>query len=99
MADINFETHRLATLMAEVNRQMQEYGTVTKETQSKVFDANMKLKYGVDNATQSISKAGEAVGHLTKAAADIDLRNQRFHHEFQTIPRVISRDKSPYSQV
>jgi hypothetical protein len=70
MADINFETQRLAELMAEVNRQMQEYGTVTKDTQQKVFDANMKLKYGVNNATQSLSKAGEAAGHMAKAAME-----------------------------
>jgi len=70
MADINFETERLASLMEEVNRQMAEYGTVTKDTQSKVFDANMKLKFGVDNATKSIEKAGEAVGNLAKAAAE-----------------------------
>jgi hypothetical protein len=70
MADINFETERLASLMEEVNRQMAEYGTVTKDTQSKVFDANMKLKFGVDNATRSITKAGEAVGNLAKAAAE-----------------------------
>lgn len=67
MADINFETERLAVLMAEVNRQMQEYGQVTKQTQSELYDAQMKAKYGITNATAGFAKAGEALGSVAKA--------------------------------
>ena len=69
MADINFESERLAQLMADVNRQMQEYGEVSQETQKKVYDANMKAKLGINNATDAIEGAGKAAGHLAKAAA------------------------------
>ena len=70
MADINLETERLADAMAEVSRQMAEYGQVTKDTQAKAFDASMKLKYGFDNASAAVNKSGQAVGHLAKAAAE-----------------------------
>ena len=70
MADINLETERLAEAMAEVNRQMADYGQVTKDAQAKVFDANMKLKFGVDNATKAMFESGKAVGHLAKAASE-----------------------------
>jgi hypothetical protein len=70
MADINFETEQLARLMEQVNAELIEFGEVTKNTQSKVFDANMKAKFGVDNATKAITKSGEAVGHLAKAATE-----------------------------
>jgi hypothetical protein len=70
MADINLETERLADAMAEVSRQMAEYGQVTKDTQAKAFDASMKLKFGFDNASAAVNKSGQAVGHLAKAAAE-----------------------------
>jgi D-alanyl-D-alanine carboxypeptidase len=67
MADINQETERLATLMAEVNRQMQEYGQVSKQTQDQLYDAQMKAKFGINNATAGFTKAGEALGSVAKA--------------------------------
>jgi hypothetical protein len=67
MADINQETERLATLMAEVNRQMQDYGQVTKQTEDQLFDAQMKAKWRMNNATQVFTKAGEALGSVAKA--------------------------------
>jgi len=67
MADINFETERLATLMADVNRQMQEYGSVTKQTQDQLYDAQMKAKFGINNATAAATSAGTAFGSLAKA--------------------------------
>jgi hypothetical protein len=67
MADINQETERLAVLMAEVNRQMQEYGSVTKQTQDQLYDAQMKAKFGINNATAGFTKAGEALGSVAKA--------------------------------
>jgi hypothetical protein len=70
MADINFESERLAQLMADVNRQMQEYGEVSQETQKKVYDANMKAKLGINNATAVMEGAGKAAGHLAKAGAE-----------------------------
>ena len=68
MADINFETERLAELMAEVNRQMREYGEVTKHTQDQLFNARMSEKYGIKDATTALKSAGEAAGNLAKAA-------------------------------
>ena len=70
MADINFESERLAQLMADVNRQMQEYGEVSQETQKKVYDANIKSKHGIENATAAIEGAGKAAGHLAKAGTE-----------------------------
>ena len=70
MADINFESERLAQLMADVNRQMQEYGEVSQDTQKKVYDANIKSKYGIENATAAIEGAGKAAGHLSKASTE-----------------------------
>jgi hypothetical protein len=67
MADINFETERLATLMAEVNRQMQDYGQVTKQTQDQLFDAQAQQNFRVKNATAAITSAGSAFGSLAKA--------------------------------
>jgi hypothetical protein len=69
MADINQETEDLARLMAEVNRQMRDYGSVTKQTQDQLFDARAKEKFGIQNATVAINSAGQAVGNLAKAAA------------------------------
>ena len=51
MADINFETERLAELQAEVNRQMRDYGEVSKTTQTQFTDATMKAKYGLKEFT------------------------------------------------
>jgi D-alanyl-D-alanine carboxypeptidase len=67
MADINFETERLSTLMAEVNRQMQDYGQVTKQTQDQLFDAQAQQNLRVKNATAAITSAGSAFGSLAKA--------------------------------
>jgi hypothetical protein len=68
MADINQETERLAELTAEVNRQMADYGQVTKQTQDQLYDAQMKAKYGINNATKAFESAGSAIGSLAKAA-------------------------------
>jgi hypothetical protein len=67
MADINQETERLAELMAEANRQMQDYGQITKQTQNQLYDAQMKSKFGINNATAAFGKAGEALGGVAKA--------------------------------
>jgi hypothetical protein len=69
MADINQETEDLARLMAEVNRQMRDYGQLTKQTQDQVFDARVREKTGIRNATEAMNSAGQAVGNLAKAAA------------------------------
>ena len=69
MADINQETEDLARLMAEVNRQMRDYGQLTKQTQDQLFDARAKEKFGIQNATVAMNSAGQAVGNLAKAAA------------------------------
>jgi len=68
MADINFETERLAELMAEVNRQMRDYGEVSKQTKNDLFNAEMRQKHGIKDATKAFESAGTAVGSLAKAA-------------------------------
>jgi hypothetical protein len=70
MADINQETERLAELMAQVNQQMADFGMVTQDTQRKLYDAQMKSKHGINNATQALENAGKAAGNLAKAGTD-----------------------------
>jgi hypothetical protein len=70
MADINFETERLAELQAEVNRQMKDYGEVSKTTQTQFTDATMKAKFGLKEFTKAADKGGQAVGHLAKAGTE-----------------------------
>jgi hypothetical protein len=67
MADINDETRRLAELMEEANRQMRDFGAVTKQTQDQLYDAQMKAKFGINNATAAATSAGTAFGSLAKA--------------------------------
>ncbi len=67
MADINQQTEDLARLMAEANRQMRDYGAVTKQTESEIFDVKVKQKTGIVNATLALNKFGEATGSLAKA--------------------------------
>lgn len=68
MADINLETERLAEIMAEVNRQMRDYGEVTTQTKNELFNAEMRQKHGIKDATKAFESAGSAVGSLAKAA-------------------------------
>lgn len=70
MADINFETERLAELQAEVNRQLADYGEVSQTTQRQFTDATMRAKHGLKNFTDAANKGGQAVGHLAKAGAE-----------------------------
>ncbi len=53
--------------MAEANRQMQDYGQITKQTQNQLYDAQMKSKFGINNATAAFTSAGAAAGSLAKA--------------------------------
>lgn len=63
MADPTFEAERLAEIMRQVNEDLLRYGQVTSTT----TDAMMKAKYGIENFTPAMSKAGDAVGELAKA--------------------------------
>jgi phage-related protein len=67
MADINQQTEELARLMEDVNRQMQQYGQVSTQTQQQVFDAQVQQKTGIRNATAAITSAGAAFGSVAKA--------------------------------
>ena len=67
MADINQQTEELARLMEDVNRQMQQYGQVSTQTQQQVFDAQVQQKTGIRNATAAMNSAGQAAGGLAKA--------------------------------
>ena len=49
---------------------MREAGQVSKQTQDQLYDAQMKQKYGVTNATEGFNKAGGAAGSLAKAGMD-----------------------------
>jgi len=70
MADINQETERLAELMAQVNQQMADFGMVTQDTQRRLYDAQIKARYGFNNATESLENAGKAAGNLAKAGTE-----------------------------
>jgi hypothetical protein len=70
MADINQETERLAELMAEVNRQMADFGMVTQDTQRRLYDVQIKAKYGFNNASEALENAGKAAGNLAKAGTE-----------------------------
>jgi hypothetical protein len=67
MAEINQSTEDLARLMEEAGRQMRDYGAVTKQTESEIFDVKVKQKTGIVNATLALNKFGEATGSLAKA--------------------------------
>lgn len=67
MAEAEFEARELARLLADANRQLEQFGRVTAQTQQEIVDAQMKAKYGINNYTAVTRSAGEALGAVASA--------------------------------
>lgn len=67
MADTNAQMEELARILEEVNREMAYYGRITKETADAKYDAEVKEKYGISNATKTMDKLSDAAGHVAGA--------------------------------
>lgn len=68
MADTNAQMEELARILEEVNREMAYYGRITKQTADDKFDAEVKAKLGINNATKGLEKMGEALTGVASAA-------------------------------
>lgn len=69
MADANYEAEQLARILEQLNQELRDHGMVSQETNRKLYDAQIKAKFGINNATAAFEKSGQAVGLLGKAAA------------------------------
>ena len=67
MADTNQQAEELARTMERVNAEMAQLGYVTKETNEKMTDAQMKAKYGIENFTKGTQSAAGAITELAGA--------------------------------
>jgi len=67
MADINQQAEDLARAMERVNAEMAQLGYITKETNEKMTDAQMKAKYGMENFTKGTQSAAGAITELAGA--------------------------------
>ena len=77
MADTNAQLEELTRLLGQVNYEMEMFGRVTKRTADEMYDANMKDKFGINNATKGMAALGDgltslagAVGSAGKAMLD-----------------------------
>lgn len=61
MADTNAQMEELARILEDVNREMAYYGRITKQTADDLFDAEMKNKTGITNATKGLASLGEGL--------------------------------------
>ena len=68
MADTNAQLEELTRLLEQVNYEMNMFGKVTKQTADDMFDAKVKDKTGINNATKAIDKFGDAAGYVAGAA-------------------------------
>jgi len=68
MADTNAQMEELARILEEVNREMAYYGKITKETADAKFDAEVKAKTGLNNATKGMAALGEGLTAVAGAA-------------------------------
>ena len=68
MADTNAQMEELARILEEVNREMAYYGRVTKQTADDKFDAEMKNKIGINNATKGLASLGEGLSAVAGAS-------------------------------
>lgn len=67
MADTNQQADELARVMERLNTELAQLGYVTKETQEKMTDAQMKAKYGIENFTKGTQSAAGAITELAGA--------------------------------
>lgn len=68
MADTNAQMEELGRILEQVNAEMAAYGRITKQTADDKFDAEVKAKTGISNATKAMDKFGDAVGYVAGAA-------------------------------
>ena len=73
MADTNAQMEELARILEQVNRDLDYYGKITKQTADDMFDADIKSKTamfggGINNATKGMDKFGDAAGYVAGAA-------------------------------
>ena len=61
MADTNAQLEELTRILEDVNREMALYGRVTKQTADERFDADVKNKMGINNATKGLASLGEGL--------------------------------------
>ena len=70
MADINRELEETAELTRQVNQEFAMFGQLTQDTSKKLFDSQMKTKYGFDNATAAIDNGAKSIQALGRAAKE-----------------------------
>ena len=68
MADTNAQMEELARLLEQVNYEMNMFGKISKLTSEEMHDAQVKAKYGINNATKGAEKFGEAASYVAAAA-------------------------------
>lgn len=68
MADTNAQMEELARILEQVNAEMAAYGRITKQTADDKFDAEVKAKTGINNATKAMDRFGDAAGFVAGAA-------------------------------
>jgi hypothetical protein len=68
MADTNAQMEELARLLEQVNYEMAQFGKISKLTSEEMHDAQVKAKYGINNATKGAEKFGEAASYVAAAA-------------------------------
>ena len=68
MADTNAQMEELGRILEQVNAEMAAYGRITKQTADDKFDAEVRAKTGIQNATKAMDKFGDGVGYVAGAA-------------------------------
>jgi hypothetical protein len=68
MADTNAQMEELSRILEQVNYEMAQFGKITKQTADDKHDAEVKAAYGINNATKSVDKFGEAASYVAAAA-------------------------------
>ena len=61
MADTNAQMEELARILEQVNYDMAQFGKLQKQTADDKYDAEVKAKYGINNATKGLASLGEGL--------------------------------------
>jgi hypothetical protein len=68
MADTNAQMEELAKILERVNYDMDMFGKLTKETADAKFDADVKAKTGLNNATKGMTALGDGLAAVAGSA-------------------------------
>jgi hypothetical protein len=68
MADTNAPLEELSRILEQVNYDMAQYGKVMKQTTDDMHDAQVKAKYGLNNATKAAAALGDGLTSVASAA-------------------------------